>query len=703
MFMRHLPERRKKVALLIVGSLLLVGAFVATRPVISDVSYRFTPGTPWNAASFPLIVEGAPPGPFSVEFKLQAGWLHPWFLYFAPDDCVDTVWVNGKMLTDGSIPFCDFRIGTSLNLSRSLVVGENTITLDMRNLGWPAGLDVSIPPHDPLTLLFVALWCVFVVLLFGMHTIRRWMTGASARRWLNTQERAQCIAFFRSALLVLVFFGLLRGMHAVVIRALYELQNPYTADLSLYLALGRGILNGLTPYTDLFENKPPAMFFLSALSLKLFDGPQLLHMLEAVILIGFPYAFLVWHMVRSPFSRKDLRKPITIFLLANTAFFAMAVGLYTMLRSGEAQVESYGAFLGTLFLLLIAGGKEKFPRQNVAAASVLLLGAIMFKEPFLLTILAGAMVLSRGDVRELWSRFAIPLCVAGALGVTLMLVLGYFGPYVTIYLGEMFGHHIPQSGSPAPRVFAWHRVWEDVRDFSPGLLWSMALMLGYSFFPRRESMRHLIDVLVPLAVLALAFSFTSFAVGMTRVYFNHHFIFAVPLYSAIFLRFMLDIRQDRSRAATVVLWGNTLLLTSAMFTHTTMNYDRLLSIFAKEPIPAKQAAAVIDDVLDACGIEQYMFLGGNGPQPYGFTKHSPMGPLFMQYGYSLSPDRTFFRSEFLRTLGTAQLVVQESYILSDLHDDVTAYLEREFTTEPLGCATAAMRPGVEPYVFHFRK
>jgi hypothetical protein len=53
-----------------------------------------------------------------------------------------------------------------------------------------------------------------------------------------------------------------------------------------------------------------------------------------------------------------------------------------------------------------------------------------------------------------------------------------------------------------------------------------------------------------------------------------------------------------------------------------------LSDWAKEPI---QAATYLDSKMDELGIDRYTFLGGNGPQIYGWTKHSPDGPYFFQY------------------------------------------------------------------------
>ena len=47
-------------------------------------------------------------------------------------------------------------------------------------------------------------------------------------------------------------------------------------------------------------------------------------------------------------------------------------------------------------------------------------------------------------------------------------------------------------------------------------------------------------------------------------------------------------------------------------------------------IGMRAISARIDKILDACKLDRYMFIGQNGLQPYAFTKHSPVGPLFLQ-------------------------------------------------------------------------
>ena len=87
------------------------------------------------------------------------------------------------------------------------------------------------------------------------------------------------------ALLAIIF---LKGSYEVFLRLFYEIQGAYTGDSPIYWAMGRGILNGRTPYIDLFETKPPGIFLLSALSIALTGGPMLGTVIQTLIIGAVP-------------------------------------------------------------------------------------------------------------------------------------------------------------------------------------------------------------------------------------------------------------------------------------------------------------------------------------------------------------------------------------------------------------------------------
>lgn len=65
---------------------------------------------------------------------------------------------------------------------------------------------------------------------------------------------------------------LLASLVFVLLRAIPNISYPIGRDQATYLVIGRGLLNGQHLYQDLWDNKPPGIFYLFALVVKIF-GP----------------------------------------------------------------------------------------------------------------------------------------------------------------------------------------------------------------------------------------------------------------------------------------------------------------------------------------------------------------------------------------------------------------------------------------------
>jgi hypothetical protein len=65
---------------------------------------------------------------------------------------------------------------------------------------------------------------------------------------------------------------LLGGLAVVFLRALPNLRYPIGRDQATYCVIGQGLLHGQLLYRDLWDNKPPAIFYVYALVVKIF-GP----------------------------------------------------------------------------------------------------------------------------------------------------------------------------------------------------------------------------------------------------------------------------------------------------------------------------------------------------------------------------------------------------------------------------------------------
>jgi hypothetical protein len=87
----------------------------------------------------------------------------------------------------------------------------------------------------------------------------------------------------------------LGGLVVVFLRALPNLRFPIGRDQATYCVIGQGLLHGQLLYRDLWDNKPPGIFYIYALIVKIF-GPVmwcvgvvdiLLHLLFRPPLYGY--------------------------------------------------------------------------------------------------------------------------------------------------------------------------------------------------------------------------------------------------------------------------------------------------------------------------------------------------------------------------------------------------------------------------------
>src|SRR3989344_1885328 len=110
---------------------------------------------------------------------------------------------------------------------------------------------------------------------------------------LIPMQRVQRIFAERSTigmatLSILLMIAAIRGFMGTIMLIFQDVLTPYAGDTFLLAAVGRGILNGLIPYADLFEAKGPGSFLTSAFSLALFEDLTFFHILKIALIICFP-------------------------------------------------------------------------------------------------------------------------------------------------------------------------------------------------------------------------------------------------------------------------------------------------------------------------------------------------------------------------------------------------------------------------------
>lgn len=271
----------------------------------------------------------------------------------------------------------------------------------------------------------------------------------------------------------------------------------------MYWTVGRGIVNGLSPYVDLFDNKPPGMFLISALSFWLTDSVAVCFFLQSIILFLLPLTGIVPVIVNAQKKHRWL-------LVAIACLFSVSFTLFTGELGGEFQTESFGAFFACLYVAIIAIPRP-MGRWRILAAGIALFATSFTKEPFFITCLAAALLLCKTK-RAFFDRFIIPTGIGAILGVVVLWLLGSLGGYFSIYLPFQLGHEMQPGQSAFMR--GWNAfvigkyVWAFSPFFATGVLYLLiANTVALSLIPRVSSKRlYWISVMLLMELYYLFFA-----------------------------------------------------------------------------------------------------------------------------------------------------------------------------------------------------
>ncbi len=258
------------------------------------------------------------------------------------------------------------------------------------------------------------------------------LSSVGVQRFLSLSIGFLAVAFFAIACFV-------EAAHFSQLAALF-LRLPPTSDSQLYLAMARGWLNGFHFYRDLFETKPPGVFLVAALAMRmgggfpLYVGFQLALLTLLGPLLGV-YAYV--SLGRAPRMLKWLGVGVSTLL-------GMTIAVTALSQTIGFQAEGFALLFATLAVLLFAmpaSDRHRLIVDLLARASLAL--ASMFKEPFFASGLLGILVFTRS--RNDAYRLLRVIAAAGIVGVMILILSGAFADYVTLYLPEIIAGRATNS------------------------------------------------------------------------------------------------------------------------------------------------------------------------------------------------------------------------------------------------------------------
>ncbi|MBQ9113483.1 MAG: hypothetical protein IJY05_00995 [Clostridia bacterium] len=538
-------------------------------------------------------------------------------------------------------------------------------------------------------------------------------------KWLKQSYFSTVSAVALGGILLFTFYVLFKRSDFFD-RFIYELKRPFTWDTTIYYAIGKGMSHGLKPYVDMFETKPPMIFFLASISYSLTGDYYLCNFLSFFLLILTTLAPAIC-IATLLVKQKDKNPLHWILCMLTSLAVGFLLGGYSQLRSGEVQVELFGAFFVSAYLLLartIDSSKAKLYSPKVIFSALLLMIGVMFKEPFFLIALAGAAIICPKGKDWLY-RFLLPCAYGGALGVLLLLATGTFIPYLNAYLPHMLGNHINIYGSPFERMKKVENLLNDMSAYSAlllGIVLVSVLVTIVKILSEKTAenaptyQRVLYAITKSLRIICTPF-LVSFAVGLGGQYYNHHFIFALPcyllcvilllesLYSCLCVKkpsvsalnhenanlptsnesaaFVVDGMIFLAKIGEICLGTLSLIAIMGIFLLPKPNYKHydIILTYAKT---MKADAAYLDDVLDVLNEDTYQYFGFNGPIVYAYTEHDPQGPVFFQDPNNLRDTDNFFANNLKKQMETTDVYVVSYIKCGVLTDYVNEYIADNF-------------------------
>ena len=478
------------------------------------------------------------------------------------------------------------------------------------------------------------------------------------------------------------------------LRYSYELQGPFTYDTTMYYAIGKGLTHDLIPYQDLFETKPPMIFFLSALSYKLTNDFYLCNIISFIILLLTSLSVTIFLIIKIIID-KNKNFFIIIPLILTSLTIGFLLGGYDQLRSGEVQVELFGAGFIILYIVLINFidiKKVKSYSPLIIISSIFLMIGIMFKEPFLLVSIACALLLCK-DKKELFYKLLLPLIYGGISGILILIVTRTFIPYISIYLKHMLTNHINIYGSPLERMLHIEKSLGDLGNYSGALLGLILVMFTLTlisiFNEKNEEtnktyfiLKEIYRYIKPIVAILLV----SFSVGLGGQYYNHHFIFALPLYITLSMISLLFL-YEHSKSFTLPTKETNFLITqgitlslfitslSGLYLLPKFSYNEKI-LFLNQTM--KDDALYVDKVLDYYDEETYQYFGFNGPIFYAYTTHDPLGPVFFQDPNNFHDENNFFVNNLKEQMDKANIFFVRNINCGVMNEYITTCINENF-------------------------
>lgn len=302
----------------------------------------------------------------------------------------------------------------------------------------------------------------------------------------------------------------------------YSHQRAYT-DAGVFQAVAQHIAHGKTLYADIWDHKPPMIYFLNLLPIYLGDGSiNAVRVMERFFILAGLFAFYGIALLIS-------KRPVLALLAAFGFHYFFFVP--EMFQGGNLTEEfaSFFILFGILSLLLKNSAAASMQKYGCLSAGIFMSAAVFTKEPFLFSALPWLFYLCFEPKLEWKQRgwnvlfFIMGGCVVAAVFAILFWMQGNLDDWLQVNAYNRayveYSQTQNDNGQNILITTAYSRFMQYFTQQS--WVWIGALVVGIQsclYFPYSKQMRFL-----PVIFL-LQFMLEQFAANLSRYDIGHYYL-----------------------------------------------------------------------------------------------------------------------------------------------------------------------------------
>jgi len=453
-------------------------------------------------------------------------------------------------------------------------------------------------------------------------------------------NRTGRVIFWLVVIAVLTLFAILRAPY---------LEMPLERDEGTYLVLGNQVAQGATPYADVYEMKPPGLFYTYALLTAIggysFEGARditlLLHLANAFLL------FLLLYRARWLWGA----------LGAMIAFLSLSMNPYFHGFALLPEPLMIVFFLSGILCLQFADGKS----YRYVLAGVFLGSSFWIKQNMMFPLMfVGLLLLYRMIQSSDRDKKPLVYLIVGGLSVPVVTLLpivfqgGWsdFYYWVWTYPRNIYTQSISWSSGYSYMMKVLELSWSHL------MIWVIAAALGFVFhFGLKQ---RLYGRATPL--LFFVFSFLAVMPGLR--FYGHYWMIVLPAISigvgAFFewvhqlLRLRFEQRLSAIAVFVLLLVGSAGHLYQQSKVYFSPNIEQW-SRFSYGNNPFREIHDIAEKLKEYASAGEDVVVMGSEPQLYVYLEATPFTPhVFITFLNKVHPRRGAMRAEFTSEVQKAE-------------------------------------------------